>query len=154
VKLFVKKALRRSDNVAGPCKKTPVDSLNLKVGDKVKVKSFETILETLDGGGCNRGLWFDPAEMKPFCGKTLTVTRRIDRIIHEGSGELLEMKVPSVVLNETQCSGLHRRFCSRAMLHFWREVWLERADSYSRLHHLPQLSGENFAHHGYDIAPL
>jgi len=128
-KLFVKKALRRSDSIAGPCKRTPVDALNLQPGDQVKVKPMKQILETLDARGCNRGLWFDPAEMKPFCGKTLTVTRRIDRIINEGSGELLEMKVPSIVLNETQCSGLHRRFCSRAMLHFWREVWLERADS-------------------------
>ena len=128
-KLFVKKALRRNDSAAGPCKKTPVDVLNLQPGDQAKVKSIEKILETLDARGCNRGLWFDPAEMKPFCGQTLTVTRRIDRIIDEGSGELLEMKVPSIVLNETQCSGLHRRFCSRAMLHFWREVWLERVDS-------------------------
>jgi hypothetical protein len=127
--LVFKKALRRSDHAAGPCKRTPVDALNLQAGDQVKVKSFEKIVETLDGRGCNRGLWFDLAEMKPFCGKTLTVTRRIDRIINEGSGELLEMKVPSVVLNETQCSGIHRRFCSRAMLHFWREVWLERVDS-------------------------
>jgi len=127
--LLVKKGLRRSDNVAGPCKRTPVDVLNLQPGDSVKVKPMEKILETLDARGCNRGLWFDPAEMKPFCGQTLTVTRRIDRIIDEGSGELLEMKVPSIVLDETQCSGLHRRFCSRAMLHFWREVWLERVDS-------------------------
>lgn len=127
--LFLRKILRRSDNAAGPCKRTPVDALNLQPDDQVKVKSLEQILETLDMRGCNRGLWFDLAEMKPFCGKTLTVTRRIDRIINEGSGELLEMKVPSIVLNETSCSGLHRRFCSRAMLHFWREVWLERADS-------------------------
>ena len=128
-KLMAKKILRQSDNVSGPCKKTPVEALNLQPGDRVRVKSFENILKTLDARGCNRGLWFDPAEMKPFCGKTLTVTRRIDRIINEGSGELLEMKLPSLVLNETQCSGVHRRFCSRAMLHFWREVWLERVDS-------------------------
>jgi len=126
--MLIRKVLRRSESVAGPCKRTPVDTLNLKVDDRVKVKPIEEILETLDAKGCNRGLWFDPAEMQPFCGKTLTVTRRIDRIIDEGTGELLEMKVPSIVLNETQCSGLHRRFCSRAMLHFWREVWLERVD--------------------------
>jgi hypothetical protein len=90
---------------------------------------MQQILQTLDAQGCNRGLWFDPAEMKPFCDQTLTVTRRIDRIIHESSGELLEMSVPSIVLDETQCSGFHRRFCSRAMLHFWREAWLERAES-------------------------
>ncbi len=126
-RLLIKKALRRSDSAVGPCKRTPVSTLNLQPGDRVKVKSLRQIVETLDKNGCNRGLWFDPDEMRPFCGRTLTVTRRIDRIIDEGTGELLEMKVPAIVLNETQCSGLHRRFCSRAMLHFWREVWLERA---------------------------
>ena len=128
-RLLVKKVLRQSDSVAGPCKTTPIDTLNLQIDERVKVKPIEEILETLDANGCNRGLWFDPAEMQPFCGRTLTVTRRINRIMNEGTGELLEMKVPSVVLNETQCSGFHRRFCSRAMLHFWREVWLERVDS-------------------------
>ena len=124
--MILKKVFRRSDSVAGPCRKTPATDLHLQVGDKAKVKSFEEILETLDERGCNRGLWFDPAEMKPFCGKTLTVTRRIERIINEQTGELLEMRVPSIVLDETQCSGVHRRFCSRGMLHFWREVWLEK----------------------------
>ncbi len=126
--LLVKKILKRGDSVSGPCKKTPASNLNLQPGDQVRIKSFDEILLTLDQRGCNRGLWFDRAEMKPFCGKTLTVTRRIERVIHEETGELLEMKVPSIVLNETQCSGLARRFCSRAMLHFWREVWLERMD--------------------------
>ncbi len=127
-RMLIKKALRLSDSIAGPCKRTPVDPLGLQVDDRVKVKPIEEILKTLDARGCNRGLWFDPAEMQTFCGRTLTVTRRIDRIIDEGTGELLEMKVPAIVLNETHCSGIHRRFCSRAMLHFWREVWLEPVD--------------------------
>ena len=127
--IVLKKIVRRGDSVVGPCRKTPATDLSLQIGDQVKVKSFEEIVKTLDRNGCNRGLWFDPAEMKPFCGRTLTVTRRIDRIIHEQTGELLEMKVPSIVLDETQCSGVHRRFCSRGMLHFWREVWLEKSHS-------------------------
>jgi hypothetical protein len=122
-----RKVTRQNTNCGGPCRRTPVSDLGLEIGDKVRVKSFQEIVKTLDAKGCNRGLWFDEEEMLRFCGRELTVTRRINRLIHEGTGELLEMRVPAVVLNETQCSGLSRRFCGRGMLHFWREVWLDRA---------------------------
>ena len=123
---LLRKITKRNENCEGPCRRTPVSHLNLKVGDKVQVKALDEIVKTLNSKGCNRGLWFDEAEMKPFCGRQLTVTRVINRLINEHTGELLELKVPSVVLNETQCSGLKRRFCGRGMLHFWREVWLEK----------------------------
>lgn len=123
-----RKVTRHDDSCRGPCRRTPVSHLGLVVGDKVRVKSFDEIVKTLDANGCNRGLWFDEAEMRRFCGRELTVSRQITRIINEGTGELLNLKVPSVVLNETQCSGLSRRFCGRGMLHFWREVWLDRAE--------------------------
>jgi hypothetical protein len=126
---LVRKALGRDENCSGPRQRTPVADLRLEVGDRVRVKSFDQIVDTLDAKGCNRGLWFDRAEMKPFCGQTMTVTRKVTRILDERSGELLELKVPSVVLNETQCSGLKRRFCGRGMLHFWREVWVEKDGS-------------------------
>lgn len=125
---LLRKVMKQDGSCEGPCRRTPVSHLGLAVGDKVRVKSFEDIVKTLDAQGCNRGLWFDEAEMRPFCGQTSTVSRQITRIIDEGTGELLNLKVPSVVLNETQCSGLSRRFCGRGMLHFWREVWLERAE--------------------------
>lgn len=123
-----RKVMRKSESCEGPCRRTPVSHLGLAVGDKARVKSFDEIVKTLDANGCNRGLWFDQKEMRPFCGQVLTVSRNITRIMDEGTGELLNLKVPSVVLNETQCSGLSRRFCGRGMLHFWREVWLERAE--------------------------
>lgn len=125
---LLRKVTKQDGNCEGPCRRTPISHLGLAIGDKVRVKSFEEILKTLDAKGCNRGLWYDEAEMRPFCGKALTVSRRITRIIDERTGELLNLKVPSVVLNETQCSGLSRRFCGRGMLHFWREAWLERAE--------------------------
>ena len=125
--LLAKKLLRRSDNLVGPCTgRTPLVKLDLKVGDKVRVKSLEGIRETLDPNGCNRGLWFDPAEMATFCDREMVVSRVVHRLIDEETGELKILKVPSVVLSETECSGLFRRFCSRGMLHFWREAWLER----------------------------
>lgn len=123
---LIRKLRRGTENCHGPCRRTPVSQLQLEIGDRVRVKSFEEIVDTLDAKGCNRGLWFDQAEMKPFCGTVMTVTRKVTRLVDEHDGRLLELKVPSVVLNETQCSGLKRRFCGRGMLHFWREVWLEK----------------------------
>ena len=128
VTTLLRKITKQSESCEGPCRRTPVSRLDLKIGDKVKVKTFDEILKTLNAKGCNRGLWFDEAEMKPFCGTELSVTRVIKRLIDEHTGKLLELKVPSVVLNETQCSGLKRRFCGRGMLHFWRKVWLEKVE--------------------------
>ena len=125
--LAIRKILRKADSIEGRCSgRTPVSDLQLAVGDSVEVKTIEEIELTLDKNGCNRGLWFDPAEMKPFCGKTMTVSRVVNRLIDEQTGELKKLPVPCVVLSETECSGVLRRFCSRGMLNFWREVWLKR----------------------------
>lgn len=133
--LAKKKLFRTGDSLVGPCeKRTPVLRLNLAVGQRVRVRSLEEIQTTLDTNGCNRGLWFDPAEMAPFCGKQMVVSRVIRRLIDEATGELKELKVPSIVLSETECSGVFRRFCSRGMLHFWREIWLERIDQQRQYH--------------------
>lgn len=124
--MIVRKLLRRNETLAGSHRKTPATDLQLRPGDRVRVRSLDEIVDTLDQRGCNRGLWFDRAEMEPWCGKEVTVSRRIERLIDEQTGELLHTRVPSIVLEESQCSGLHRRFCARGMLHFWREAWLER----------------------------
>ena len=125
-RLVLKKITRKSESLVGECKRTPSADLKLQVGDRVKPKSIEAIRRTLDRGGCNRGLWFDPAEMAPYCGKTLVVSRVIHRLMDENTGELKTLKQPCIVLAESECSGLFRRFCSRGMLHFWREIWLEK----------------------------
>ena len=127
VSLFKKKLLRKSDNLAGPHqKRTPTEAIGLELGERVRVKSLSQIRETLDVNGCNRGLWFDPKEMGQFCEKELIVSRKITKMIDEKTGRLKILKQPTVVLSETECSGVFRRFCSRGSLHFWREIWLER----------------------------
>ena len=124
--LIRKKIIGKKFDFVGNLKRTPVVRLDLQIGQSVKVKTAEQIRQTLDAQGCNRGLWFDHEEMSKYCGKTMTVSRRIDTIIDEETGELLNLKTPSVVLSETECSGFYRRFCSRGMLFMWRESWLER----------------------------
>ena len=125
--LAIKKASRTADHLSGPCTgRTPTEKLGLTVGETVRVKSIDEIRETLDAAGCNRGLWFDRHEMGSFCGQELVVSRVLHRLMDEKTGQLRELKNPCVVLSEVECSGVFRRFCSRGMLHFWREVWLEK----------------------------
>ncbi len=127
--LVIKKLTRKSDSLAGPHeKRTPSGRIGLVIGERVRVKSLAEIRKTLDVNGCNRGLWFDPQEMGQFCGLELVVSRVVTKMIDEKTNKLRIVSQPTVVLSETECSGVFRRFCSRGMLHFWREIWLERVD--------------------------
>lgn len=115
--------------VSGSLDKTPVAQLDLQPGEWVLIKPFDEIIRTLDRHNKNRGLWFVPQEMGRFCGQSARVVRRIDRIIHERTGEMVTMKTPSVVLEGIVCGGLtaaSRMFCPRASTLYWREIWLER----------------------------
>lgn len=108
--------------------KTPVQKLNLQPGELVRVKSYQEILDTLDEENINRGMWFD-AEMVPFCGKTFRVLDRVSRIINEKTGKMQVFKNECIILEKVVCNACyakHRRFCSRAIYPYWREIWLER----------------------------
>ena len=110
--------------------RTPIETLGLQPGDTVRVKSHEEILATLDASGKNRGMSFD-AEMVPYCGTTHRVHHRVNRIIHESSGKMIEMKTPCIVLDGVVCRSRYssgRFFCPRAIYSYWRESWLERVD--------------------------
>ncbi len=108
---------------------TPTATLDLQPGELVRVKSHEEILKTLSGWK-NRGMRFDP-EMVPWCGQTFRVRKRIERIINESTGELLHLKNDCILLEGPYCLSFHshrRLFCSRAILPYWREIWLERVE--------------------------
>ncbi|MEO1529238.1 MAG: hypothetical protein AAFX06_27780 [Planctomycetota bacterium] len=109
----------------GPCRRTPVTDLGLRVGEEVVVRVRSEIVATLDRNGKNRGLWFDPMMLR-FCGATLAVSRRMSRFICERTGRMIELSVPSVVLDDLHCDGQTRQFCSRGLHFFWRECWLRR----------------------------
>ncbi|WP_405240826.1 hypothetical protein [Lentisalinibacter orientalis] len=108
--------------------KTPARQLDLVPGEKVRIRSHQEILATLNRANKNRGMYFD-VEMVPYCGKTYTVRRRVDRIIHETTGRMIEIKTPSVILDGVVCRSEMsscRLFCPRAIPSYWREIWLER----------------------------
>jgi hypothetical protein len=103
----------------------PVATLGLEPGDWVRVKSVDEISQTLDKNQRNRGLYFD-REMVRYCGRTMQVLRRVDRIIEETTGRMITMKTPSVILSGGVCTADYHRSCPRAIYAFWREGWLER----------------------------
>jgi hypothetical protein len=107
---------------------TPVAKLDLQVGELVRVRSHQDILQTLNEDLFNRGMAFD-AEMVPFCGGTYRVLDRIDTIINEKTGKMQRMKNACIILDGVVCQACYakyRKFCPRRTYPYWREIWLER----------------------------
>jgi hypothetical protein len=117
--------------IAGELARTPNEKLDLQPGDEVEVKSLDEIVATLDKRNRNRGMAFDK-EMAPFCGERHRVFQRVDRIIDEGSGRMLEFKNDCIMLEGVVCRSRYsdrRIACPRAIYSYWREGWLRRVDS-------------------------
>jgi hypothetical protein len=110
----------------GRNKSTPLEGLSLRPGEWIEVKSKESIVETLNEDGRNRGLSFSPA-MRRFCGAQCRVKGRIDRIIVDGTGEMRQLR-DTVCLEGSLCGCAHTAFggCSRCEVVYWREIWLRR----------------------------
>jgi hypothetical protein len=109
--------------------RTAAGSLGLKVGERVRIRSKEEIELTLKNGR-NRGLWFD-VEMVPYCGRTTRVQARVERIIDERSGRMMELPNDCLMLEDVYCRAHFSRgrlLCPRRIVSYYREVWLERVD--------------------------
>ena len=107
--------------------KTPVDILNLQPGEIVEVKSLAEILKTLDKHRRNKGLEFNYG-MRKYCGKKFMVRNRLERMINETTGKMIEIN-NTVILENVECLYEYRGFgCPRARFQFWREIWLKRIE--------------------------
>ena len=104
------------------------NDLDLQPGEVVRVRDPERIFQTLDKVGKNRGLWFD-RDMLKHAKQQRKVLARIDRIIDDASGRMLQMKTPCVILDGVDCSGEFMSFSPQHDFPFWREAWLERSAS-------------------------
>jgi hypothetical protein len=113
--------------VKGTLTKTPTGTSDLQPGELVRIKSKAQIVTTLSKDLRNRGLGFEE-EMARHCGREARVLRRVDRCIEEGTGRLLHMKNPCIVLEDTVCEGAYNANCPRSIYAFWREIWLERVE--------------------------
>jgi hypothetical protein len=105
---------------------TPAESLHLKTGELVQVRSMPSISSTLNPKSFNRGLWFSP-EMRLLCGTEQRVAQRIDKLIVDGTGEMRQLR-NTVYLEGSMCGCAHVAFggCSRCEFNYWREIWLQR----------------------------
>ena len=107
---------------------TPLEVSNLQPGEWVVVRPIEEIRPTLNTAGFNRGMWFDQ-EMVQYCGGRYRVQMRVDRLIHEKTGKMLQMKNPCIQLEAVHCRAtctMKRMGCPRAVNTYWRENWLRR----------------------------
>jgi hypothetical protein len=109
---------------------TPLETLELQPGEWVEVKTAEEIRATINRDGFNRGMRFDK-EMLWFCGGRYRVQRRVERLINEQTGKMMQMKSPCIRLENVYCRGEcseMRLGCPRALPPYWREIWLRRVD--------------------------
>jgi len=103
----------------------------LEPGEEVEVRPLAEIVGTLDRRNRNRGMAFDK-EMAPFCGQRHRVFQRVERIIDEASGRMLELPNDCIMLEGVVCRSRYserRLACPRAIYSYWRECWLRRVDS-------------------------
>lgn len=99
---------------------------SFSAGDRVRVRSATAIAATLDAEGALDGLPFMP-EMAALCGRELSVHRRADRTCVEGWG--LRAMDRTVLLEAARCDGSAHDGCQRDCLFFWKDAWLEPAET-------------------------
>jgi hypothetical protein len=117
----------------GTSKSTPVESLDLQPGEWIEVKSMQSIIETLNARGENRGLYFSP-DMRLLCGRKCRVKGRLDKIIVDGTGQMRQLR-NTVCLEGSSCGcsymGGAMGGCSRCEVTYWREMWLRRSEGHT-----------------------
>jgi hypothetical protein len=111
-------------------KATPLEVLDLKPGEWVEIKPIEQILQTITTSGFNRGMRYD-MEMSKYSGERHRVQMRVNRLINEQTGKMMQMKSACIQLEDVYCRAecTPRRIgCPRASNTYWREIWLRRVD--------------------------
>jgi hypothetical protein len=101
--------------------------VNLKAGDRVRVRPRAEIDATLNHWRQLRGCTFMP-EMDRYCGTTQWVLKPLERFVDERD---LRVKASRgiVLLDGVICQGtVDFGGCDRSCVLFWREEWLEKID--------------------------
>jgi hypothetical protein len=114
----------------------------LRPGQLVRIRSKDEIARTLGPDGKHKGLWFD-REMAQYCGRTARVLQKVDRIVDERTGRMIELKNDCYILDGIVCTGDRskgRRFCTRAIYPYWRACWLDPLAEVQALAPLPSAS--------------
>jgi hypothetical protein len=101
------------------------DSLALRAGDLVEVRSKAEILSTLDKEGRLEDLPFMP-QMFQYCGQRFRVYKRAHKTcdtVNRPSGRRM---ADAVHLEEIRCDGQAYAGCQAGCLIFWKVAWLKR----------------------------
>ena len=101
-------------------------SLKLKAGELVEVRSLSEILSTLDKNGCLDELPFMP-QMMQYCGQKLRVRKRAHKLCDTAHATGARSMTNAVFLESVQCDGKAFGGCEMGCQIFWKEAWLKRA---------------------------
>lgn len=94
-------------------------------GDIVEVLPWNEIVRTLDENGALDDLPFMP-EMLPYCGRTLAVTKRLERTCEEIERGMRRIR-NVVFLDDLRCDGSAHGGCQKGCRFLWKDSWLRRA---------------------------
>ena len=124
IKRIIGKMLKKKPALFPP----PVlpESLDLKPGDLVEVKSAAEIQATLNSEGKSRSLYFMPG-MWDYCGRRLRALQPIERMMSEKTGEMRALS-QTVILEGVTCNGKAHGGCQRGCYVFWKDTWLRRVN--------------------------
>jgi hypothetical protein len=103
-----------------------METLGLRRGEAVEVRSAAEILATLDDHGRLNALPF-MAEMVPFCSQLLTVDRRADKVCDTILTLRSRRINDAVLLDGLRCDGAGHGGCQADCRFYWHEAWLRRA---------------------------
>ena len=101
------------------------NSLNLRVGEWVEVRSAEEILATLDDRQSIDALPFMP-EMLRHCGKKFRVSASAHKTADTIELFSIRRMANAVHLEDLRCDGAAHGGCQGGCLFFWKESWLKR----------------------------
>ncbi len=124
-KQFLEKTIQRPRKRTGASPVIDSEHILLKSGDKVRVRSREEILSTLDHWGQLKGCAF-LEEMCQYCGSIQEVLKPIQRFVDERDQNVKRTR-GIVILKDVLCQGTSTfGVCDRSCFYFWREEWLEK----------------------------
>lgn len=128
--MAAREAVERERETVGAARRSasvPADGVaeTFAAGDAVRVRSRESIAETLDTWGELKGCGFLP-EMWRYCGTTQHVLKPVQRFVDERDRRVKKAS-GLYLLDDVMCEGTEWfGRCDRSCLYFWRREWLER----------------------------
>ena len=101
-------------------------SIDLMTGNRVRVRTYSEIAQTLNERGFLKGCNF-MKQMANYCGHDFLVAGKVEKFYDEARCRTLQCK-NLVLLDNVYCDGSVVGGCDRLCFLFWRTEWLEKLD--------------------------